>query len=172
MFERTLGVVCGLAVAAACSAQAPATVGAPVKHFRINFTISSGTSQPAQNFSIEVPVAPDHAGVASLRLESGLAGDAIAHSLSVQCSEVHESAKGLGLKISVKSDSEAPPRPGINEPIVQERVFERKVDVALNTPTVITGVAEQAVSLGNAGSEPSAPRAAAQPQITVTATEL
>ena len=170
MFRRTLAAAVGLGAALACGAQTAATGGAATKYYRITFAITAGTSQPPQSVSIEVPVSAERSGVASLHLESGFAGEAIPRSLTVQCSGVHESAKGIGLKISVKSESEAPPRPGITEPIVQERVFERQVDLTLNTPTVVTEAAKQMVPLGS--TNPHSAATSTQPRITVTATEL
>lgn len=171
MLRSTYAIACTLAATLVCGAQAPSTDTGSAKHFRITFAISYvGSPQPSQSFSIEVPVSSDRPGVATANLGSALAGDTSPQTVAVQFTDIHESSNGLGLKISMTSDSESRVA-GIDEPVHHHGVFDRQVDLALDKPTVVTNEMHL-IPLGKTDMATARAVAPPAPQITVTVSRI
>ena len=168
---KSFALLCALGAAVVCSAQSSSTTETTIKHFRLSFSISNqGSSQPSQSFTIDVPVAPGHPGSSAISFTSGL-GSASPEVSSWQCSDVHESATGLAIKVAMTSDGEAPAIPGVVSARHRHGAFQRSVDLVLNKPTVITKEMH-VIPLGNTDPKLAAAVVGPAPQITVTATEL
>lgn len=170
LFLSLVLVTTSAAIAQVSFSPAPKTA---VKHYRLTFTISTGqNSADEQSFTVDVPVASGQSGAAKIGLMSGSNGDA--QSLIQQfleCSDVHPSATGLHVDISMQSDREAPAVEGVISARHQHGEFQRKVDLELGKPTVVTK--EMHVRpLGNTDPALAAALAGPAPKITVTAVAL
>lgn len=160
-----------LAITSIGMAQTPSSAPeAGVKHYRLTFVVSmSQNSAVEQSFTLDVPVSAGASGAAKVSLVSGSNGDA--QSLIqqfVECSNVHPSATGLHVDIAMQSDREAPAIAGVVSARHQHGEFQRKIDLELGKPTVVTN--EMHVTpLGNTDPALAAALAQPAPKITVTA---
>ena len=164
-----------LAIASAsfASAQAPVGSSAETKHYRLTVVVSLGQVSPVeQSFTLDVPVGPKGNGAARVTLVSGDVGDS--RSLvqqTFQCSNVHASATGLHINMAMQSDREAPALPGVISSRHQHAEFQRQLDLALGTPTVVTN--EMVLTpLGDTDPALAARIAPPAPRITVTAVAM
>ena len=139
--SKHLALVFALAVSTVGFAQS--TLQAPesaVKHYRLTFLVDSGQGQTGkQSFMLDVPVAPEKMGAASISVISGSKGDAksVIQQL-LECTDVHATSSGLALHIAMQSDREAPAIPGLVSARHQHGEFQRTVDLELNKPTIVT----------------------------------
>ena len=169
--SRNLLLASVLAITSIGMAQIPSTTpDAGVKHYRLTFVVSMGQNSAAeQSFTLDVPVSAGRSGAAKVGLVSGSTGDA--QSLVQQfleCSDVHLSATGLHVDIAMQFDREAPAIAGVVSARHQHGEFQRKVDLELGKPTVVTNEMHL-IPLGD--TDPALAAAVAQPapKITVTA---
>ncbi len=160
-----------LAITSIGMSQTPPTApDTGVKHYRLTFVVSMGQNDATeQSFTLDVPVSTGRSGVAKLGMVSGSNGDAqsLVQQL-LECSDVHASATGLHMDIAMRFDREAPAISGVVSARHQHGEFQRKVDLELGKPTVVTN--EMHVTpLGD--TDPAVAAAVAQPapKITVTA---
>lgn len=163
-----------LAITSAGMAQTPSNaVQVGVKHYRLTFVVTTGqNSAVEQSFTLDVPVSPGGSGAAKIDLVSGSTGDA--QSLiqqSLECSGVHPSATGLHVDIAMQSDREAPAVVGVVSARHQHGEFQRKVDLELGKPTVVTNEMH-AIPLGDTDPALAAALAPPAPKITVTAVAI
>jgi hypothetical protein len=153
-------------------AQTPsAAPDAGVKHYRLTFVVSLGQNDAVeQSFTVDVPVSAGRSGAAKISLVSGSSGDAQSLIQQIlECSDVRPSATGLHVDIAMQSDREAPAIAGVVSARHQHGEFERKVDLELGKPTVVTN--EMHVTpLGN--TDPAVAAALAQPAPTITVTAI
>ena len=160
------------ACAAKPTADAPASA-AKLRHFRLTFVLTyANNQQPVQSFALDVPVLPDRPGATSMHLAAGPTGQ-VEGSMqqNLECTDVHISAAGLAAKISFSIDRVPLEHlPGIDEPLHNQMNLERKVDLALGKPTVITEEL-QAKPLDNSA-DTIAHAQPAPPQITLTVVEM
>lgn len=172
--SKYLALAFALAVASVGFAQSSAqTAESAVKHYRITFVVDSGRREAAnQSFVLDVPVASGKMGAAQVSLLSGTDGDpqTIVQQLFA-CSDVHATATGLALHISMQSEREAPAIPGLVSARHQHGEFQRTVSLELGQPTVVTQEMRFRV-LGN--TDPALAEKLKQPApiITVTAQAL
>ena len=171
---KTLFLSLVLATASAGMAQISSTApNKAIKHYRLTFTISTGQNNAAeQSFTVDVPVASGQSGAAKIGLVSGSNGDAQSFIQQfLECSDVHPSVTGLHVDISMQSDREAPAVEGVISARHQHGEFQRKVDLELGKPTVVTK--EMHIRpLGNTDPALAAALAGPAPKITVTAVAL
>ena len=164
-----------LSATAACAAKPADAPVRPTKlrHFRLTFVLTyANNQQPAQSFALDVPVLPDRPGATSMHLAAGPTGQ-VEGSMqqNLECTDVHISAAGLAAKISFSIDRVPLEHlPGIDEPLPNQMTLERKVDLALGKPTVITEEL-QAKPLDNSA-DTIAHAQPAPPQITLTVVEM
>ncbi len=173
MLSKNLAMALVLGTTAVCVAQTPSTVSEKaVKHYRLTFVITDaqGKSVP-QSFLLDVPVAPGRTGISKISMVSGMNGDAqTIVQQTLECSNVHSSATGLAMDIAMESDREAPAVAGVSARH-QHGVFQRKVDLVLGKPTVVTNQMH-VIPLGKMDPATAAAILPPAPQITVTAVEL
>ena len=150
---------------------------AKLRHFRLTFVLTyANNQQPSQSFALDVPVLPDHPGATSMQIAAGPTGQ-VEGSMrqNLECTDVHISAAGLAAKISFSIDRVPLEHlPGIDEPLHNQMNLERKVDLTLGKPTVIseeTPKNMQAKPLNQSG-DAIANAQPAPPQITLTAVEM
>ena len=121
------------------TAQTPVAT-AEAKHYRLNVVVSLvRDSTTDQSFTLDVPVGPKGNGAAKISLISGDSSDASSLvQQTLECSDVHASATGLHINMAMQSDREAAAIPGIVSSRHQHGDFQRQLDIALGTPTVVT----------------------------------
>jgi hypothetical protein len=146
---------------------------AKLRHFRLTFVLTyANNQQPSQSFALDVPVLPDRPGTTSMHLAAGPAGQIEGSTQqNLECTDVHISATGLAAKISFSIDRVPLEHlPGIDEPLHNQMNLERKVDLTLGQPTVITEELQKKPV--NKSGDAVADAQPAPPQITVTAAEM
>ncbi len=140
-----------------------------IKHYRLTFVVDSSQGEAEkQSFMLDIPVAPGKMSAARANLMSASEGDTQSVVRQIlECSNVHASAKGVGLHIAWQSDREAPAIPGVVSARHQHGEFQRTVDLQLGMPTVVTEEMHFRV-LGN--TDPALAEKLKQPAPTITVT--
>ncbi len=163
-----------LAISSTSLATVQAHVGsAEAKHYRLTVVVSLGQDSPVeQSFTLDVPVGPKGNGAAKISLVSGDSSDASSLvQQTLELSDVHTSATGLHINMAMQSDRQAPAIPGVVSSRHQHGEFQRQLDIALGTPTVVTK--EMVLRpLGDTDPALAARFAAPAPKITVTAVAI
>ncbi|MFT4112338.1 hypothetical protein [Silvibacterium sp.] len=170
MIRAAVLAVLAASICTALPAQSQSAQAQP-KHYRLTFVLSYPEGKQApQIFTLDVPVSPEHGGMAQSSTASGLTEEPqTVVQQTLQCMEVRESAKGVAANVSFTMDSVTPAPTGSSEPRHHNLTFQRQVDVALNQPTRITN--EMHIRPLKPG-DPVPKETAPAPQITLTATEI
>ena len=167
-----LASLLAISSASLANAQAPG-INPEVKHYRLTVVVSLGQVSPVeQSFTLDVPVGPKGNGAAKISLVSGDTNDASSVvQQTLECSDVHVSATGLHINMAMQSDREAPAIPGVVSSRHQHGDFNRQLDIALGTPTVVTS--EMVLTpLGDTDPALAAKLAPPAPKITITAVAI
>ena len=160
-----------LCVALVCLSASAQEHGTAKHYYQLKFTIGAHESEPAQDYILNVPVEPGKPGMAELNIASGAMDDMPGRvQQALEASDVEETASGLKARVQYVSESQNPPLPGINEPIVSKVQFEQQVDLPLGKRTKITQEAK-VFALGGNGKQPAA-LPAPPPQIYLTVEKM
>ncbi|WP_446742972.1 hypothetical protein [Silvibacterium acidisoli] len=167
-----IGAALFLCAAATAAAYAQTSTPLQPKHYRMVFVVSNAAeSESPQTLTLDVPVSSERRGMAQTSMSSMLTEkpDSAAQE-TLQCTDVQESSTGLSARVAFSADSTSQARLVSGEPIHSNLVFNKLIDVKLNTPTVITEPMRR-MSLHQGVAVPGKDESPA-PQITVTVTEI